>query len=309
MSEPKKTTDSLGDFFDRYREHIGALSLVNLFLALPLVLMAGGLLLLSRWVPLSLPVVLLPVILWSPLMAGGCTAAVKLKTDPACSPVDDFKTGVRSGGKVFLIHSLFQYVVVLGLSLSYSYYLEGLDSALKWVLFGSTLLFTLFFICFENSLLTMLAGVDLPAGAAVRNAVILTIGGFVGHLKTIFTFLLIAAVLYTLAAFSGQFWVFLLILAAVTLLCLPMLCLAVIVHNAQPAVWNYVVEPFAETEKKPSQAAPAGEDAPEDDPQWELLCQGDPEEYVFLQGRMVRRGVLQEKLRAQKGSKADPSDT
>ena len=298
MKGKKKRVYGLADFFGGYMDELGQLTLVNLMFSVPAVLFIGAFLLINMYVSQSIFVLLLIIPLLSPFTAGLFNIAKRLTLGEEIKAWRDFSFGIKSGGKAFLINGIIAYPIISGIILTFSLYRGGLSNPVILAAFISSLVFVIFYICFENSFLTMLVTIDISAGQAVKNAVLLFIGGFGGHIKVILSYMLMSALIFSGLMITGDVLISLIMLAVPFILLMPVLCSYIVVYNTFITLEKKVViseKPGSDNaEKKPQK-----EESPEADrEELEKLSQGNPEEFVFVSGRMLKRKKIKEMLSA-----------
>lgn len=295
MSDTKKKNYSLKDFFAPIIDNAGGLFLTNLIFGGITLAMLGVLLLISYIIGrINLLVLFLIIPLSSPFFGGLFQVTKKLTLGEDLNPVSDFFAGVKQNFVRFFLNSIIVYIVGSGLYFTFSFYRGGLDSPMKITAFVFSVIFTLFFFFVESAMLTMFVGVDISAAEALKNAVYLTINGFWNHLKTVISLLFMFILLFIIVSLSGNMIITFVVLGLLHLLFLPLLVVYTIVFNNWQTVERCVVEPYMEQHKKETEAqelekeiGEVFEEAPDDE--IAALADGDPEEYVYVGGRMIKR--------------------
>lgn len=308
MSAKEKKNYSLKDFFAPVIDNSGGLLLVNLIFGGITLAVLGVLVLISYFIGrINLLVLFLIIPLSSPFFGGLFSIAKKLTLDEKLSPVSDFFGGIKPNFVRFFLNSIVVYIIGSGLYFTFSFYRGGLDSPMKITAFVLSVIFTLFFFFVESAMLTMFVGVELSAFEALKNAVFLTIKGFWNHLKTVFSLLFMFVLLFMIVTFSGNYLIAAGVLGVLHLLFLPTLVVYTIVFNNWQTVERFVVEPYNEIRKKEQEAEELAkeldvvfEEAPDDE--IASLSDGDPEEYVYVGGRMIKRKNVIKMLDKKAGS-------
>ncbi|MBR2177258.1 MAG: hypothetical protein IJ861_10000 [Clostridia bacterium] len=291
MTKNKKPKYSFTQFFFNYFDNLGEMTLINLIMCIPIAVFTG-LMVLTAYLTgqINIFVLFLGIPVTAPFFAGALYVGLKLTRGEVIRPIQDFFKGMKDNYKAFLLNSVIVYIISAGLYLTFSFYRGGLRETAVMAAFVLSFLFALFFIFFEFGLVTMLVSVDIGFGAAVKNAVVLVAGGLVEHLKAIVVFLLTASVIYSAVLLSGNMVVGIIICAAAVLLFLPVLSAYIIVYNVFRVVERIVIAPF-EQQKIQSRQAKEEIYKPDMD-EMIALAKGDPEEYVFLGGRMLKRKAV-----------------
>ena len=157
------------------------------------------------------------------------------------------------------------------------------------MLFVFSLLFLVFFICYENSFLTMMVTVDLSFPELVKNSVLLVAGGLFGHIKTLISFSILGIIIYSIVMFAGNnSFLIASVAALLTLSVMPVLCSYIVVFNSFQTVEKQIIV-SAEEKKETENVKKETVNTTVDKDELEKLAKGDPEEFVFLDGRMIKR--------------------
>lgn len=289
MSKKKQRVYGLADFFSGYMDQIGQLTVTNLLFCVPAAVFGGMILLLCQKLP-NIFIALIIVPLLSPFTAGLFYVAKRVTLKEPVRAVRDFIKGMKNEWKVFLADALIIYVVTCGIYITMQLYRGNLSSPIMLSSFIMSLLFVLFFVCFQNAFLTMRVMVELSVTAAVKNAVLMFIGGFFNHLKVLFSLALEAFLIYSIIAAIGDVMIAGLVLAVPFLLLLPVLSVYIVVYNVFQTIEKNILTTSAQR-----QSAAAAVQEPDEEPDLEQLkayAEGDPEEYVFIDGRMWKRKTI-----------------
>ena len=279
---------SFSRFFFNYFDNLGSLTLINLFMCIPLFAFAAVMWFVSQNLGyVSGFIVLAAIPLMSPFYAGAFYVSSRLTRREDVS-FKDFIKGMKQNWISFLINSIFVYIITAGLYITFSFYRGGFGNPAIMCAFVVSLIFTLFFLFFEFGLMTMLVTVDIKISDALKNSVILVAGGLSEHCKALVSLLLVFFAVYSSLALSGGALAAIIILSVMCLLFLPMLSAYIVVYHVYRAVERIVISPFEE--RHPKSVKPEN-DAAETISQEKLaeLSVGDPEEYVYLNGRMIKR--------------------
>ena len=295
MSDKEKGKYSIKEFFNKYLDYIGKFTLVNLIFA-GIILVSVTLLFFVSSIAGEINLLILALIIpiMSPFIGGLFHIAKKLTLDEDLNPVKDFFAGIKPNFIPFFINSFFVYVITVGLYVTFQYYRAGFDSPLKIVSFVFTIIFTLFFFNFECSALTMLVCVDLRISEILRNAVILALGGIVNHIKTLLSLALMACIIFTGIRVANDPILGIFVFLLPFCLIIPALSVYIVVFNNWQTIERIVVDPYREEHKselrEKEQNKQLEQAAEESDPDELIsLAQGDPEEFVYVGGRMIKR--------------------
>ena len=289
MNKKQTRKYTLGDFFAGYIENIGKLTLVNVLFCLPAAVFMVILLLLNMASLVSIAVVFLIIPFMSPFFSGMLYVCSKVTRKEKIDVLKDFIKGIKENFIFSPLNSIIIYVITLGLNITFSYYHTGLEGAMMIMLFVFSLLFLVFFICYENSFLTMMVTVDLSFPELVKNSVLLVAGGLFGHIKTLISFSILGIIIYSIVMFAGNnSFLIASVAALLTLSVMPVLCSYIVVFNSFQTVEKQIIV-SAEEKKETENVKKETVNTTVDKDELEKLAKGDPEEFVFLDGRMIKR--------------------
>lgn len=301
MSSKKNRKYTLVDFFSGYFENIGSLTLVNLIFCLPLTIILSIMFFLNNTGINNIFVSFLLIPLMSPFSGGLFYICKKTVREEKISPLRDFLYGIRLNALYFFLDSVIVYVIVIGLYISFSYYRTGLEGMIMIVSFIFSLIFLLFFISFQNNIMTMIVSVKLNFGEILKNSVLMVMGGFFYQIKNILSFSLIAIIMYSVCVFAGNIFVIAVVLIIPIFLFLPVFSCYIIVFNTYQPIEKQVIIPYENEYSKtsdPVSSISSGEDLDE----LEKLSKGDPDEFVFYKGKMIKRRTVRRILEVHKNS-------
>ncbi len=294
MAQSKKRKYNLTDFFSNYFRCFGKLVLVNLMFCIPLAVFAGAMaLILYTTGYLSFFVIFLIIPLMSPFFAGLTNVCRKLTADKNVRPVKDFFGGIKNNWVFFLINSFLLYFMVIGLWLSIAYYKQETDNSAVLIYLIIMSITALVFVLVDMSAIVMTVSVELRFTEVIRNSFIMIINGFTNHLKTFLSLLFTAAVIFSVVAMLNNLLIVLIVMGLLVLTVAPVMIMYIIVYNSYQTIEKNVITPYAE-EKKEEQRVRLEKEA--DDKltieDLEPLSKGDPEEYVFINGKTVKRKTV-----------------
>lgn len=293
INRKKKRIYSLTDFFNCMMDQIGQIILTNVIYSIPVIVFFAVIIGLSFVVPINIFIVLLVIPIMSPFTAGLFYAAKRVTMREELKAVCDFKKGMAMEWKPFLINGIISYVVTCGIYITMQIYRGGLSEPVILVSFIMSAIFVLFFVCFENAFLTMLVTVDIKPKEAVKNAVLMFIGGLLYHLKAIISLLFVIFVIYSVFTLIGDVMVSVIVLAVPLALFLPVLCANIVVYNLFQTIEKHIVAPF--NDAAGSMKTADTDEEPSSQLSYEELMEhtkGDPEEYVYIGGRMLKRKTI-----------------
>lgn len=295
MSEKEKKL-TLRDFFWSFVNHFGALQLINLLFLIPVAVFGGGIFAFC-WFSGTINVFVCTLIV--PLLmpfATGMTYAAKNMIFGECKhPVRDYFGGIKENLKQSVFHGIFMYVVVAGLWLTFALYQQYMGtSGFVIVAFVMSIILSAIVLFMSFHVPVMIVTLKLKLKDIYKNAFIFVFAGIGGNVKTLLSFALIGSVMGMIVLCSGSNLIVGLIVAGVLFLWIaPVLCGYIITFNAYPVTKKYAIDPYKKsggTQQKTESEDPYENITYED---IEAYLEGDPNEFVYINGRMMKRSSLQ----------------
>ncbi len=294
MSEQNTRKYTLSAFFSSYFGNFGKLLITNLMFCVPLGIFITILTVLTVTMgQINWFIALLLIPFMSPFFAGLTNVCRKLAANRSFSPVKDFFGGIKSNWLFFLINSMLLYALSSGMMIMLVLNRETGGSGPIFAYLIIISLTSLLFILMELSAIVMAVSVEIGFADIIKNSLLLVVKGFAGHLKTLFALLFVSFLLYSVAALINQLIPILIVLGVLTLLTLPALLMYIIVFNSYQTVEKHIISPYAKDREKYERLKEEKEKEEKITPEeLESLAKGDPEEYVFLNGKTVKRKTI-----------------
>jgi len=304
MAQGKKKY-SLAEFFSGYFDNFGNMLLVNLFYCIPLAVFSGIMFAVFYFTKeMNLFGMFLLIPLMSPFTGGLMYVCRKLTVKSEISPFRDFIKGTVQNWKFFLVNGIVFYIVSAGLYITFSYFRENLDKPIVILYIILSLLKAVFFLFVELSLTVMAVSVELKISEMIKNSVMLVVGGIIHHLKALLSLLFVLSLITAVMMMSNSWTVFFIILGVVTVLFLPVMVAYICVYNSYQAVEKSVIMPYMEKQKQIREKNEREETKNNVTiEELEALSKGNKDEYVSLNGIMVKRGTVIKMLETKKSMK------
>ena len=295
---------SLGELFACLFKKYPKLLIANLLFAVPLAVSALIVWLIGAYVmPLNIFFQLLPLLICMPFYAGVTQVTRELVRGKKIKPFETFMKGLKNNFRQFLIHGVIMYLAVLidYFSIVF-YYAAAKTNGMFYFLFGFCLVVVLFlvFLFFYVPLITVT--IDQKMRHIYKNAALMAIWELPANLCALLGIVVLTAVISTIFMLTGSYTANLIIAGVLAVLVVPAYVSTIINYFAFPKIEKVLILGQKEAEKgkehdereAPSQSL---EDALEDDPEAESLLREKAkgsEEYVFHNGRMIKRSLLEE---------------
>ena len=298
MANPDKTNYKLVNFFSSFFDNFGKMAVANLLFDIPLVIF-GGIIALISYISgtINIFIVFLLIPIMSFVFPGIMYVCRKLTTKDKIRPTKDFFKGLKENLKYSAINGLILYIFALGIWLTFGFYRDNLDNPMIIAAFVISIIFALYFLFMEFLISSMIVTVDLKFIQIIKNSVVLTLAGFVNNIKTLVSLMLVFSVLMTIILMTGNLIVSIVIIGLFVLLFLPIFCAYIIMFNAYPTIDKYVITPYnKEHEAQEVEQKKENMVYETDIDELRELAQANPDEFVFLNGRMLKRSSIQKML-------------
>lgn len=284
------------EFFSVYFKNFKNILLSNLMFFVPVLLAAvieyGAYVLFGG---LNIFIIAFAIVILNPFFSGITLVCRYICMGKEFSVREAFFRGIKENWRNFLVHGIIVYAVVTVSWLSISMYYGGTKtSPVFWVplvITGLIVLFVLFSSYYAN---IMTVTMDIKLSEIYRNCALFSFGELKNNLLTTFALLIFSAVLFTLAIFLYD-PIVLLVLGAI-------LIATVIPSTVQYIITFYVYDDMVaildNSAKKESNEGKDSDgsivvDREEAEKISQLVPDGD-DEYVFHNGRMIKRSLLEE---------------
>lgn len=301
-----KTTGrrSLGVLFTCLFKRYPTLLMANLLFAVVLAVSALIVWLIGKYVmPLNIFFQLLPILICMPFYAGITQVTREVVRGKQIKPIETFMKGLKNNFRQFLIHGVIMYLAVLidYFSIVF-YYAAAKTNGMFYFLFGFCLLVMLFlvFLFFYVPLITVT--IDQKLRHIYKNAALMAIWELPANLCALLGIFVLTAVVSTVFMLTGSYTANLIIACVLAVLVVPAYVSTIINYFTFPKIEEVLILGQKETEKGKEQEkkeAPSQtlEEELENDPETESLLREKAkgsEEYVFHNGRMIKRSLLEE---------------
>lgn len=298
MTNPDKNNYKLSIFFSNFFDNFGKMLISNILFNVPLIVFVGIIALISYFMGyLNIFICFLIIPVMSPFFAGLTYICKKLTIKQKINPARDFFKGIKENFVHFIINGVILYIVTLGLWLTFGFYRDNIEQPMIIAALVFSIIFGLYFLFMEFLIPTMAVSVELKFTELLKNAVVLAIAGFVNHIKTLISFLLVFSVIFTTLQLVGNPITGLIIIGLLIIVFLPVFCTYIVTFNSYQTIEKYVINPYIKEhieEKKSEQNENAVAELDIDE--LRDLAQGNPDEFIFLNGRMLKRSIIREML-------------
>lgn len=295
-------------FFSRLFRGFPRLLLTNLIFAVPLGAFFGLFYLINELTGLhSNLFVLLTVIPVFPFYAGVVQVTAQMSQSDDKFPVfSTFVSAVRDNFLPFLLHGVVLYLAVFFSYWSISLYAQlGKVQPMFYTLMVVSAIIGLFFLFLFFYLPAMTVTFDIKLRSVYKNSFLMTFGELKYNLLAFFGLFLLSAVCATFLIAAGGSRIAIIIVTAVLAFAVVPAVAAFIIHSAvyrrmylmvvDNASQSAAVDGKVSQKQKKLQELKKKEQQKELDEElkkFDLDAEGDDNEYVYFNGRMVKRGVI-----------------
>lgn len=299
--------EGLGNFFTSFTHSFSKLMLTNLLFALPLAVSFGIFYLISVLTGLnSILIMLIGVIPAFPFYAGVTLVTSNLvRNEEVIDVFGLFVAGIKDNFLRFLVHGIVFYAALFFSYYSISIYVSMLgDNFLIYGFLCVSIVIALFFLFLFYYLPAMTVTFDLPMSKIYKNCALMTFGEMKRSLFATFGVLIIALVCATVLMCCMQSVAIIIATIILGLFFVPSILSFVINSAIYKNMYYMIVDKNKKSERidKKIENRKNGqffdnfeEEGPniiDDFTDVDLDESKDPEEYIFYNGKMVKRGVL-----------------
>lgn len=189
------------------------------------------------------------------------------------------------------VHGIIMYAVLIVEYFALTVYFSAAKSnPLLWVAFVFMVLLGVFILFCMYSVPIMVVTIDLKLSKIYKNAALLTFGALTKNLSATLVLMGFAGIMMSVIMVGN--WIISLIIAGIlTILVVPATVCVIVSFNLYPKIKNDIAEGNATVSKQASKKNSDMRDGLQEDIPDELL-QGNPDEMVFFNGKMLKRSAL-----------------
>lgn len=294
--------------------NLGRLVVANLIFAVPFLGSVAIMWCVYRFLlPVFVLVIPFSLVLASPFYSGVVLLAREYSQNKSPQKVlRTYLKAVKDNGLRFLCYGALLYVAILGCYFGTRVYLAmaASYSGIFYVLLFFVFLITLFFLFFFYAVPLMTVSFELKLKDVLKNSALMTFGEFKNNFfSTIGIVIFLAIALFPLLVIPylasvisvGIVEILLTAYLAISLgILIPAPCAMIISHYLYPNMKTVISGEGVPTFKPASQSDNTKSETTETTPtpeEIEELSKGDGDEYIFYQGKMIRRKVLLKMLK------------
>jgi len=284
-------------FFNLYFANFKYIVLTNLFF-LVFELLAAGFVYLTYVLVGSLNIIaaLGCVVFLNAGMSGVCTVVRYIYIKKEFSPIKSFVKGIKENWYKFLLHGLFFYFLI---SVSYSsvllYYNGTKTNSLFWVPLVITALISLLGLFMSYYLNIMTITMDINLKQIYRNCMLFSFGELKNNFMATFALLVYFTVIFAVAVIVNKLYLIVIICGAIAALTAPSTIQFIItfyLYDAMTDILDESKKNDIETVEAPKTPQIQKDEAEE----IARLTADSKDEYIFYNGKMVKRSAVQERL-------------
>lgn len=290
-SKPEKNSALIDFLANILTENFKTLVLTNLLLDIPLVIIAGIIALISYFLGgIYAFIVMLVIPLLAPFSAGVFYIVRNIAKGEKIKIAEQFKRGIKDNAFQFFLQGLIHYFVFSGFYVAFEFYRNDLSNPLIISALVASIIVALIYIFMTFNMGMMTVTVKLRSIDIFKNSLLLSFMAIIQNGKTLLALLFIFALIFSIVFLISDMIIAVCVLAALMLFILPTLIFLIIGYNSYPAIKDFVID--SKVEKK-SQEEKKEVILPQlTAEELEGYAEGDPNEYVYVDGKMVKRATV-----------------
>lgn len=302
----EKNSIALSDFFTKFFHNIPKLLLTNLLFALPFAVFFGIFYLIQTYVFKSIFVLFLAVIPIFPFYAGITQVTAHMaRGEENVDVLHNFLSGIKDNFLRFIIHGVVVFAAIVFSYFSITLYitLASTSSRFFYFLLAISIIIALIFLFAFFYLPSMTVTFDLSMKNLYKNSMLMAFGEFKHNLIAVFGLFILALVCATAILCCGDGLALVIVTAILGLFIVPSIMSYIIncaVYKNMYAMITGSKNKTDEIDRKLENRRkgqlfdnePEKSFVPEDFNDLEIDSSKDGDEYIFYNGKMVKRSVL-----------------
>lgn len=302
----EKNSIALSDFFTKFFHNIPKLLLTNLLFALPFAVFFGIFYLIQTYVFKSIFVLFLAVIPIFPFYAGITQVTAHMaRGEENVDVLHNFLLGIKDNFLRFIIHGVVVFAAIVFSYFSITLYitLASTSSRFFYFLLAISIIIALIFLFAFFYLPSMTVTFDLSMKNLYKNSMLMAFGEFKHNLIAVFGLFILALVCATAILCCGDGLALVIVTAILGLFIVPSIMSYIIncaVYKNMYAMITGSKNKTDEIDRKLENRRkgqlfdnePEKSFVPEDFNDLEIDSSKDGDEYIFYNGKMVKRSVL-----------------
>lgn len=305
VSKNEKQKNGIARFFELYFRKFWSLCVLNIVIILCVVpfaalsvglfyLVGRGNLLLTENIQLRMIIACVPFAFFGPVLAGGLKITRDFVREEPVFMWTDFISTIKKNLKQTVIFSVISYVGIAAFSYAIPayYYLEGFT---KYILFPFAIIAALIFLFSQYYYYLMAVTCKLTVKELIKNSVIISIACIFRNILLTLIIGVILVAIVTMAVYG----IATPILFAIVLMLVTFFVIGFVLYSvsffAFPAIKKLIIDPYyAQNPKETLEGVKIALDEESDEEEGEQVNDEPKSEYVYHNGRMIHRSVLEE---------------
>ncbi len=304
ISKDEKQKNAIARFIELYFRKFWSICILNLIIvlcAVPFLALSYGIfsivgkgnLALTENFQLRMIISLVPFSFFGPFIAGGLRITRDFVRGEPVFLWNDFISTIKKNFKQTIIFSIISYIGVAAFSYAIPayYYVEGFT---KYILFPITMVAALIFLFTQYYYYIMAITCNLTVKQLVKNSVILSMACIMRNLLLT----VILGIVFVAICVMAIYGIATPVLFAIVFMFILFFAIGFMLYSISfisfPAIKKYIIDPYYMKESKETMNTIKGEEDTECDGEEEKLNEEPKSEYVYHNGRMIHRSVLEE---------------
>lgn len=294
----KKEKKKFTGLFSKYLHFIPQLVLANLMFAIPMIISFALVWVIETFTAQIVFIQFLPIWFLMPFYCGLCKVAKDIIIGKEVKGVRPFLGAVKANLKYSIVHGFIFYIVAL---IDYFalifYYQAGTYNAVMYVVFGLCVAVTILsvFCLFYVPVITVT--LDIKLKYIYKNAALMSLGELPKNLLALLSCAACVAIVTTLFSFTGNYLGAFVTIMILLVVILPVTMAYVITAIIYPSIDKLLIEKDGKNLKDKLDPSTADTHALlvaqlEENPIDPAMLEGDENELVFYDGKMIKRAKL-----------------
>lgn len=278
-----------------FASNLKTLFISNLLFAAPLVLIQLVLWAVSAYLfPLNIFVILLPIALLFPLYGGITQVTKDIAADRPVRPIKTFIKGIKENFKQMLVFGiLFYFAVVMDYFALIFYYSAGTVNWVFFIVFALSIFILIFLLFMFYYVPIITVSIKLNIRSILKDAALMSVYELPTNLVITFFLAAFVAVISTLFFLISDFLISIIVFSILCLAIIPIAISLIINALTYPKIEKMLFKNKDEVkdnaEKKPAKST--AEELSDITVTEEMLNSKD--DYIFINGRMIKREALE----------------
>ncbi len=296
MSNTKTKSNTIfNTMFKNFKNNFKELFISNLFFSIPFIILQLLLLLSNQFIPMSIFLYLIPVIILAPFYGGLTYVAKEIIIGNTVNKHKTFIEGFKKNFKQMLILGIIYYILIL---ISYFaivlYYSAGLQNSMFFIMLGLAVILAILIFATMFYVPILSITIDLKIFHILKNAALMAVFEIPTNFVIILSLLAITAIVSSIFMLLSNFILIVIFSCLLSLIILPMLIAFLINSLAYPKIERLITDTSSKPQSNVENKTLSQEDLNSLNLTKDMLKGND--DYIFINGRMIKKSLVENHL-------------